>query len=251
MVQSAALCVAVIEGLTPAEYYLLGAARAALTPTIALTLDPAYAFDPVTPREYQPRQVTLGDADALVRTIEAEISTFEEDYLDLREEAQVRRYKEFRESILRSEGTYPHSDRERIVAHIQKAEFDMSKDKVQISNSNIVGPVNIRTRLEHVTQTVQQTRGWADEQRNELTKLLTELQTGLETVAEKRPDDADRVTRTAELVVAEATKAKPDKAFLSITAEGLKQAAQSVADIAPTVLAVAGKVIAFVAGLPS
>jgi hypothetical protein len=36
---------------------------------------------------------------------------------------------------------------------------------------------------------------------------------------------------------------------LSITTEGLKQAAQTVADIAPTVLAVAGKVAAFVAGI--
>ena len=32
-VQSAALCIAVVERLTPAEYYLLGVARAALTPS--------------------------------------------------------------------------------------------------------------------------------------------------------------------------------------------------------------------------
>ena len=62
-------------------------------------------------------------------------------------------------------------------------------------------------------------------------------------------DDAERVAKTAELVVAEATKAKPDKGFLSITTDGLKKAAEVVADIAPTVLTVAGKVAAFVAGL--
>jgi hypothetical protein len=250
LIQSAALCIVVMEGMTPADYYLLGAARAALTPTIALTLDPGYIFDPVTPREYQPRPVPPGDADALLRTLEAEISTFEEDYLDLKEEAQVRRYKMFRENVLQSqrrEGVYSRSERDQIINYIENAEFDMSKDKVQVSN--VVGPVNIKARLDHVTQTVQQTSGWPDDRRAELTKLLTELQAALEAAAEKRPEDAERVTKTAELVVAEATKAKPDKTFLSITAEGLKQAAQAVADIAPTVLAVAGKVAAFVAAL--
>jgi hypothetical protein len=250
VVQRAALCLAVVERLTPAEYYLLGAAGAALTPTIALTLDPAYAFNPLTPREYQPRPVAPNDAHALVRTVEAEITVFEEDYLELKEEAQVRRYKEFRESVLRSqrkEGVYSHSEREQIVNYIQNAEIDMSKDKVQVGN--VVGPVNIKSRLDHVTQTVQQVTGWPEDRRTELTTLLAELQAGLAAVAEQRPEEVERVAKTAELVVTEATKAKPDKTFLSITADGLKHAALAVADIAPTVLAVAGKVAAFVAAL--
>ena len=71
----------------------------------------------------------------------------------------------------------------------------------------------------------------------------------LKDVAETRHDDAERVAKTAELVVTEATKANPDKGFLSITTEGLKKAAEAVADITPTVLAVASKVAAFVAGI--
>ena len=43
-VRRAAMCIAVVEGLTPTEIYLLGAARASLTPTIALTTDPAYLY---------------------------------------------------------------------------------------------------------------------------------------------------------------------------------------------------------------
>lgn len=232
-VQRAALCIAVVEGLTPAEYYLLGAARTALTPTVALTLDPGYAFNPVTPREYQPRLVAAHDADALVRTIETEVSVFEQDYLELTEEKQVRRYKDFRERILRAqreEGKYTRGEREQIINYVQKQEIDMSKDKIQVSG--VVGPVNIKSRLEHVTQSVMQATGLADAQRRELTQLITELQSALAMVAEKRPDDAERVTKTAELVVAEAVKPKPDKSFLSITAEGLKHAAQAVAALA-------------------
>lgn len=123
----------------------------------------------------------------------------------------------------------------------------MSTNKIQVSN--VVGPVNIQSRLEKVTQSVQQVNGWEDDKKNELVKLLADLTTSLKAAAEVRPDDAERVAETAEMVVSEATKAKPDKGFLTISAEGLKKAAEAVADIAPPVPAVAGKVAAFVAGL--
>ena len=41
-VQRAALCIALVEGLTPTEYYLLGVARSALTPSVLLTHDAAH-----------------------------------------------------------------------------------------------------------------------------------------------------------------------------------------------------------------
>lgn len=250
VVRRAAMCVTLVEGLTPAEFYSLGIARASLTPTIAITLDPAYPYSKVTPMEYQPRFVRKGDSDDLLRTIEREITIFEEDYLELKEEKQVHRYREYRDAVMRTrpnDGNYSHEDRQRAFVVIQNAEVDMSTNKVQVSN--VVGPVNIQSRLDHVTQTVQQVQGWPDERKEELTKLIAELTSSLKGVAETRPDDAERVAKTAELVVAEATKAKPDKGFLEITSAGLKKAAETVADIAPPVLSVVGKVIAFVAGL--
>jgi hypothetical protein len=248
-IRRAALCVAVVEGISPAEVYLLGAMRAALTPTIAITLDAAYAFSEATPKEYQPRFVRKGDTDDLLLTIEREVAIFEEDYLELKEEWQVHRYRSYRDAVMRTrpdDGNYSHEDRQRAFIVIEKAEVDMSTNKVQVSH--VVGPVNIQSRLDHVTQTVQQVQGLSDARKEELTRLLAELTKSLKDVAETRPDDADRVARTAELVVAEATKPKPDRGFLSITAEGLKKAAEAVADIAPTVLTVAAKVAAFVTG---
>jgi hypothetical protein len=249
-VRCAAMCVAVVEGLTAAELYLLGAARASITPTIAITLDSAYPYSAVIPREYQPRLVQRADADDLVRVVEQEIDIFEEDYLELKEESQVHRYRSYRDAVMktqRSEGHYSHEERQQAFIFMGSTEVDMSTNKIQVSN--VVGPVNIQSRLDQVTQTVQQVEGWPNAKKDELASLITELTAGLKAVAEARPDDADRVAKTAELVVAEATKAKPDKGFLSISAEGLKKAAEAVADIAPTVLAVAGKVAAFVAGL--
>ena len=249
-VRRASMCVALVEGLTPAELYLLGAARASLTPTIPITLDAAYPYSKVTPKEYQPRLVPKGDTADLLRTVEQEIAIFEEDYLELKEEWQVHRYRSYRDALMRtrpSDGNYSHEERQRAFIVIEKAEVDMSTNKVQVSN--VVGPVNIQSRLDYVTQTVQQLQGWPDARKEELTKLLVDLTTCLKDVADTRPDDAERVSRTAELVVSEATKAKPDKGFLSITTDGLKKAAEAVGDIAPTVLTVAGKVATFVAGL--
>ncbi len=249
-VRRAAICVAVVEDLTPAEVYLLGAARASLTPTITLTLDALYPYSEVIPKEYQPRFVRKGDAADLLRNVEQEIAIFEEDYLELKEEWQVHRYRGYRDAVMRtrpSDGNYSHEERQTAFFVIEKAEVDMSTNKVQVSN--VVGPVNIQSKLDHVTQTVQQVQGWPDARKEELTKLLADLTMSLKGVADARPDDAERVAKMAELVVAEATKARPDKGFLSITTDGLKKAAEVVADIAPTVLTVAGKVATFVAGL--
>lgn len=246
IMQRAAICVAVLEGLTPQEYYMLGVARSALIPTIFITHDPTYPYHPVIPREYQPRLVRAGDAAQLVQTIELEIEIFEEDYLELIEEKQVKRYQTYQRAVLHSHRDRSSQESRRQVFNFMgNAELDMSKDKIQVAG--VVGPVNIKSRFDHVTQTVQQTNGWPDDRKRELTALIAELQAVLQPVSERRPDDADRVTKTAELLVAEVTKDKPNPGFLSFTVEGLKQAAQSVADIAPLVLATATKVAAFVA----
>ncbi len=249
-VRRAAVCLAVVEGLTPSEIYLFGAARASLTPTIAITLDPAYRYNESTPREYQPRFAPPGDTTNLVRVVEQEIEIFEEDYLELKEESQVHRYRGYRDAVMRTqrpEGQYSPEERQQAFIFLGNTEVDMSANKVAVSN--VVGPVNIQSRLDRVTQTVQQAPGWPDARKEELTLLMSELKAALDAAAKSRPDDAERVAKTAELVVAEATKAKPDKGFMSITAEGLKKAAEAVADIAPAALVVAGKVAAFVAGL--
>jgi hypothetical protein len=125
--------------------------------------------------------------------------------------------------------------------------MDMSKDKIQVSN--VVGPVNINSQLDRVTQIVKAAPAMADSKRQQLAELIGELQEALKGAAEKRPDDAQRVTRTVELVATEVVKHKPDKGFLSITGEGLKQAAKAVEDVAPAVIGVAAKIASFIAGL--
>lgn len=247
IVAQSMLCVSFVEQLSALECYLLGAVRASLTPTILLTQDPAYAFSTRVPVEYQPRRVILDDLQGVCTTIEHEIGIFEEDYLELKEQEKVLRYRAALISQGREEGIYDARARGDIINIVtgNVGEIDMSTDKINVAH--VVGPVNIKSQLDRVTQVVQQAPALADPQKQAFTQLIDELRAALEPVSQTKPADAERVVRTAELVAAEVAKEKPDKGFLGITAEGLKQAAKAVEDIAPAVLAVAAKVAAFIA----
>jgi len=242
------VCVSFVENLSTFEFYLLGALRGALVPTVLLTQNPEYPFNPQIPTEYQARVVTCKDMQGVCQTVQKEIAIFEEDYLDIKDQQRVLRYR----AALIQEGTdgkYSRRTRDMVVNIVAQnaGGIDLSKDKIQVSN--VVGPVNIKSRLDNVTQTVKNAQSLPDDKRDELTQLLADLKAALEPIESARQDDTERVVRTAELVATEAAKPKPDKGFLDISIEGLKKAAKTVEDIAPTVLTVASRIATFVAGI--
>src|SRR5690606_33036910 len=140
------------------------------------------------------------DIGGLVALVADEISVFEEDYLELKEEEQVHRYNQFRQVILRTqsrEGIYSTVGREQIINYFQHAEIDMSKENVTVSH--VVGPVNVGSWLSHVTQSVQQATGLPVGRKEELTGLISELETELRALSAVRPGDAERVRKSAEM----------------------------------------------------
>jgi hypothetical protein len=244
----AALCIAATENLTPSEAYLLGATRSALTPAILLTLDSNSTTFSAIPKEYQPRFIHRGDTSGLVGVLQTEIDIFEEDYLELADAEKVRLYRSTLLQTHRGDGRYHEISRSNLFNIVAgSVGVDMSKDKIEISH--VVGPINIKSTMDRVVQTVQNAPALPDNHRQELQNLITELRAELAKIGDMRPDDTARVAQSAEIVVTEATKKDPNKGFLAITAEGLKEAAKAVADIAPTVLAVAARVAAFVTGV--
>jgi type VI protein secretion system component VasK len=90
-----------------------------------------------------------------------------------------------------------------------------------------------------------------DDDQQKLERLLTELQQALKTVEADHPDDAKDVADMANELVKTAQAEKPNPAMLQIRAEGLKQAAQTLKDVAPTVLAIATQVVAHILKLGS
>jgi hypothetical protein len=243
------LCVSFTQKLSPLEFYLLGAVRASLIPSILLTRDPDYTYHLSVPEEYQPRKVSVEDMDTVCHTLEEEIGIFEEDYLELKEQEKVILYRTALIQEGSKDGVYSPKTRDVILNLVtgNVGEIDMSKDKIEVSN--VVGPVNIKSQLERVTQIVKNAPAMPDDKSQQWVQLIDELQEALKIVAEKRPEDGERIAQTAELVATEVAKDKPDKGFLNITVEGLKQAANAVGDIAPAVIGVAAKIASFIAGL--
>jgi hypothetical protein len=96
---------------------------------------------------------------------------------ELVEEKQIHRYKQFRERILhaqREEGHHTNEVRDQIINCVQKQEADMSRDKIQVGD--VIGPVNIKSRLEQVTQTVNHAPALQETQRQDMAALIAELQ---------------------------------------------------------------------------
>lgn len=124
-------------------------------------------------------------------------------------------------------------------------EVTMSKDNIHIEN--VVGPVNVKSRLENVTQVVKNAPAVADAQKQELSDLIEELKQSLDPISAQAPEDSQRVVQATEMVAAEVAKEKPNKSFLAITTEGLKEAAKAVEASTPTILTVATKIAKFVA----
>ncbi|MCH7720944.1 MAG: hypothetical protein IH988_08135 [Planctomycetes bacterium] len=136
-------------------------------------------------------------------------------------------------------------DASRVV--LKTGDIDMSHDKIHIHD--VVGPVNVKSQLERVAQTVRNAPTVPDREKREFAALVDELKQALESIPDTQKEDSQRVAQAAEMVAAEIAKEKPNKSFLAITTEGLKEAAKAVESIAPSVLNVITKIISLVGSL--
>ena len=79
--------------------------------------------------------------------------------------------------------------------------------------------------------------------RKDLEKLIQQLNDALQKVPEKNQEHAEAVAETAKALMDTANAEKPNKTMLQITGEGLKQAAQNLADVMPAVVTIASQII--------
>ncbi len=103
--------------------------------------------------------------------------------------------------------------------------------------------LNIKSTLTSVTQTIGALPDAEPSVKEELQQLIAQLQETLEGAPPDKIEDAEAVAKTAELLVQTATEAKPNKPMVQITGEGLKQAAQNIADVMPTVVTIATQIV--------
>lgn len=103
--------------------------------------------------------------------------------------------------------------------------------------------INIKSTLTNVQQSVGDIRTSDETSRKELETLIGQLSEALQTVPAEHQEQAQAVAETAKVLVDTAKAEKPNKTMLQITGEGLKQAAQNLAEVMPTVLTIAGQIV--------
>lgn len=123
-------------------------------------------------------------------------------------------------------------------------------DEINISGGDFRGAnVNIKSKLENVTQTINTLPHGDDEEREELKQLVAQLQEALAQAPPEQADDVEKVTKRVETLVEEAGDDNPDTEMMEITGESLKRAAENVRDALPTVLPIATQIVAHVLSL--
>jgi len=110
---------------------------------------------------------------------------------------------------------------------------------------------SIKSTLTNVKQSVAGIQTDDQDARKELEKLIAQLSEALQKVPEKSREHAEAVAETAKALVDTTKAEKPNKTMLQITGEGLKQAAQNLADVMPTVVTIASQIVVAVAKLTS
>lgn len=107
--------------------------------------------------------------------------------------------------------------------------------------------INVKSTLSNVQQTISGMSTANDLEKQALQDSVTQLEQVLTNLPEINGEEAEAISQTTEALISMAAEEKPNKAMLKITGEGLKQAAQNLANIMPEVLTIATGIMTTVA----
>jgi hypothetical protein len=122
-------------------------------------------------------------------------------------------------------------------------------DRFNMSGDFRGAMINIKSTLTNVQQSIGDIRSDDETTRKELETLIGQLSEALQEVPAEHQEQAQAVAETAKVLVDTAKAEKPNKTMLQISGEGLKQAAQNLADVMPTVVNIAGRIVLAVVNL--
>lgn len=103
--------------------------------------------------------------------------------------------------------------------------------------------LNIKSKLENVTQTINTMTGGEPSEKAELQRLLQQLSETLQKVPQEHTENAEAVAETARILVEMASQEKPNKTMIKLSGDSLKQAAQNLAVVMPAVLGIATQIV--------
>jgi hypothetical protein len=106
--------------------------------------------------------------------------------------------------------------------------------------------INIESKLDDVTQTIQAMPNATPDQKDRLVQLIDALKTALAGLPATRAQDVLNITKRVEALASEAGSDLPDPEYINDLAESLKRAAEKVAIAAPIVAAIINSIIELV-----
>jgi hypothetical protein len=121
-------------------------------------------------------------------------------------------------------------------------------DRITISGDIHNSIVNIKSPLKDVQQSAGAMPGSDEAARKQLQSLIEQLGQALAApqVQESKKDEAEAVAASAQLLVESAKAEKPNKTLLQSSGEVLKKAAETLVEVAPGVVSIAGQIVAAV-----
>ena len=133
--------------------------------------------------------------------------------------------------------------------HIGEANIDMG-DEFNFQGANLSGSNNnFKSTLTNVTQIVGALPTTDAATKQQIEQLLKQLGVELEKVPAGSKDDAAAVEETAKDLLEKASKEKPNKATITLSADTLKKAAANIAAVLPAVLPIATKIVEHIQAL--
>ena len=138
---------------------------------------------------------------------------------------------------------WPQEKRKQQYVAIFDSEVEVNMgSEIRIDNSGIL---NWKSNLENTIQLVRQASAPGREIDKKLLNLVEDLRNALSEIPDEHADKADAIQKLASQGAQEAVSAKPNRAVLNVTASGLKEAAETLAVIAPTVFSVVNQIATF------
>src|SRR5215212_6445256 len=103
--------------------------------------------------------------------------------------------------------------------------------------------INIKSTLTNVQQSIGDISTNDLGARKELEKLIEQLNDALQKIPVEKQEHAQAVAETAKALIDVAKSETPNKTMLQITGDGLKKAAQNLAEVMPVVLTLASQIV--------
>jgi len=116
-------------------------------------------------------------------------------------------------------------------------------DSIALSGDFRGSAVNVAAQLSNVQQTIGALPHADAAAKAELTGLLEELKQALAQLPAQKQEEAEAVATAAAELIEKAAAPQPNRTSIQISGEGLKQAAQNLAAVMPTVVAIAAQIV--------